>query len=98
MDSEPILKKTLVTVGAMVGACVAFVGTVSLAAVLVTSHVVGPSGDATSSGGANTSTTSTTGAGALPGPRAAHSDSLPGSPASPSHPTSRAHDTTHDTI
>jgi hypothetical protein len=51
MDSEPILKKTLVTVGVMVGAWVAFVGTVSLVAVVVTSPVVGstsdPGGDAT---------------------------------------------------
>jgi hypothetical protein len=46
MDSEPILKKTLVTVGAMVGAWVAFVGTVSLVAVVVTSHVVGSAGGA----------------------------------------------------
>ena len=41
MDGEPILKKTLVTVAAMVGAWVAFVGTVSLVAVVVTSHAVG---------------------------------------------------------
>ena len=41
MDGEPILKKTLVTVAAMLGAWVAFVGTVSLVAVLVTSHAVG---------------------------------------------------------
>jgi hypothetical protein len=43
MESEPILKKTLVTVGAMVGAWIAFVGSVSLVAVVVTSHVVGAS-------------------------------------------------------
>ena len=44
MDSEPILKKTLLTMAAMVGACVTFVGTLSLAAVLVTSHAVNPNG------------------------------------------------------
>ena len=41
MEAQPILKKTLVTVGVMVGAWVAFVGIVSLVAVLVTSHFVG---------------------------------------------------------
>ena len=44
MDAEPILKKTLVTMAAMVGACVVFVGTLSLTAVLVTSHAVNPNG------------------------------------------------------
>ena len=43
MDGEPILKKTLVTVAAMVGATVAFVGTISVVAVVVTSHAVGTS-------------------------------------------------------
>ncbi len=57
MDREPILKKTLVTVGTMVGAWIAFVGTVSLVAVFVTSHVVGSSGE-----GANASEGSTTAA------------------------------------
>ena len=41
MEGEPILKKTLMTVAVMVGAWVAFVGVVSLVAVLVTSHLVG---------------------------------------------------------
>jgi hypothetical protein len=41
MEAQPILKKTLVTVAVMVGAWVAFVGVVSLVAVLVTSHLVG---------------------------------------------------------
>ncbi len=59
MESEPILKKTLVTVGAMVGAWVAFVGTASLVAVLVTSHVVGPSGgDAKAEASGSTTTAS----------------------------------------
>ena len=85
MDSEPILKKTLVTVGAMVGACVAFVGTVSLVAVLVTSHVVGSSGESRDSNA--TITPGALGSPGGPGPRAPHSDSVP------SHSTPRAHDT-----
>jgi hypothetical protein len=40
MEAEPILKKTLMTMAAMVGAWVAFVGTVTVVAVLVTSHAV----------------------------------------------------------
>jgi hypothetical protein len=48
MDSEPILKKTLVTMAAMVSACVVFVGTLSIAAVLVTTHAVNPNGRAES--------------------------------------------------
>jgi len=44
MEGEPILKKTLVTMAAMVGANVLFVGTLSLGAVLVTSHAVNPGG------------------------------------------------------
>jgi hypothetical protein len=54
MDREPILKKTLVTVGTMVGVWVAFVGTVSLIAVLVTSHVVGSSAEASTGEGSTT--------------------------------------------
>ena len=49
MEGEPILKKTLVTMGAMVGACVVFVGTLSVAAVLVTSHAVNPGGASSAS-------------------------------------------------
>ncbi len=44
MEGEPILKKTLVTMAAMVGACVVFVGTLSLVAVLVVSRAVGGGG------------------------------------------------------
>jgi hypothetical protein len=43
MENEPILKKTLLTVAIMVAAWVAFVGTVSLLAVVITSHAVAPS-------------------------------------------------------
>ena len=44
MDGEPILKKTLVTMAAMVGACVAFVGTLSVVAVFAVTHAVGGGG------------------------------------------------------
>jgi hypothetical protein len=40
MEGEPILKKTLYTVAVMVAAWTAFVGTVSIVAVLVTTHAV----------------------------------------------------------
>jgi hypothetical protein len=40
MEGEPILKKTLYTVAVMVAAWTAFVGTVSVVAVLVTTHAV----------------------------------------------------------
>jgi hypothetical protein len=43
MENEPIFKKTLLTVAIMVAAWVAFVGTVSLLAVVITAHAVGPS-------------------------------------------------------
>jgi hypothetical protein len=42
MEVEPILKKTLMTVATMLGAWVAFVGTLALLAVLVTSRAVAP--------------------------------------------------------
>jgi hypothetical protein len=41
MDNQPILKKTLVTVGVMVGAWVAFVGTLAVVIVVATSHLSG---------------------------------------------------------
>jgi hypothetical protein len=87
MDSEPILKKTLVTVGTMVGAWVAFVGTVSLVAVVVTSHLVGSSGASAGAGDPGGSVTTE------PGARATKADPL--------HPTplrTTAQHATHDTI
>jgi hypothetical protein len=42
MENEPILKKTLLTVAVMAAAWVAFVGTVSILAVVITSHAVAP--------------------------------------------------------
>jgi hypothetical protein len=43
MENQPILKKTLLTVAVMAAAWVAFVGTVSILAVAITSHAVAPS-------------------------------------------------------
>jgi hypothetical protein len=42
MENEPILKKTLYTVAVMVAAWVAFVGALSILAVVITSHAVAP--------------------------------------------------------
>ena len=44
--SESIVRKTLITTGALVGALVAFVGTLTAISLLVASHAVGPSADA----------------------------------------------------
>jgi hypothetical protein len=70
MDAEPILKKTLVTMAAMVGACVVFVGTLSLTAVLITSHAVNPNGasDSTASPAEKGDTSSPQKPGATPAP------------------------------
>jgi hypothetical protein len=43
MNAEPIGKKTVVTVAILVGACIAFVGTTSTAAVVLTAAMVGSS-------------------------------------------------------
>jgi hypothetical protein len=50
MEDQPILKKTFYTVAVMLATWAAFVGTVSIVAVLVTSRVVGgaPSADGAS--------------------------------------------------
>jgi hypothetical protein len=42
MEGEPILKKTLYTVAVMLAAWTAFMGTVSIVAVLVTTRLAGP--------------------------------------------------------
>jgi hypothetical protein len=44
--SDPIVRKTLIMTGALVGAMVAFVGTLTAISLLVASHAVGPSADA----------------------------------------------------
>ncbi len=51
--SDSIVKRTLITTGALVGALVAFVGTLTAISLLVASHAVGPSADA--GGGATAS-------------------------------------------
>jgi hypothetical protein len=89
MDSEPILKKTLVTMGKMVGAWVLFVGTLSLLAVLVTSHVVG----ASPSGSGAASDPSTSGANTTaPGTHATPGDRSRTLPAAHVPPAQRAHE------
>ena len=54
MDSQsdsPLLKRTLLMVSAMVGACVVFVGTLCLVALLIVGKAVGPSSSSASSEG-----------------------------------------------
>jgi hypothetical protein len=60
LDNSMLLRRTLVTVGAMVGACVFIVGTLTLVATAIVGHAVG-SRDGADGGGAATSNATVTG-------------------------------------
>ena len=50
MDNRTLMRRTLITVGAMVGACGVLVGTVTLLAAVIVGHAVAPPGDAENAG------------------------------------------------
>jgi hypothetical protein len=50
MDNRMLLKRTLVTMGAMVGACVVVVGGIALFAAMLVGHVVTPPDEAEHTG------------------------------------------------
>src|SRR5262249_14143378 len=49
LDGRSLLRKTLITMAAMVGACVAFVGTLTLICVVIVRGAVGPASPASES-------------------------------------------------
>ncbi|HEX8791224.1 MAG TPA: hypothetical protein VF765_09780 [Polyangiaceae bacterium] len=51
IDNRTLLKRTLVTAGAMVGSCVVLVGTLTLIVNGIVSHAVSPASEETASGG-----------------------------------------------
>ena len=51
LDNQTLIRRTLVSVGAMVGACVVVVGTLTLVLSVVVGHAVGPRDEPGASGG-----------------------------------------------